>query len=178
MKSWFPAINIYLLGAVVLVVLASGCKSKNDEDLKKQAVIRLHLEVDKDVVRRSQEVAIVRRHPIMLNMSDDFLLHEGYLEYAKMVETPGGGYAITLQYDKQGTWTLRNVTAVNIGKHIGVSCQFYPENRWLAAPVIHYAVTNGMFSFIPDASREETRKIVDGVNLTIEKRKKESFFNN
>jgi hypothetical protein len=177
MKSPFRTINIYLLGGAVLVVALAGCQAKKDEDLKKQAVVRLHLEVKKEVVRRSTEVDIIRSHPIRLNMSDDFVLHEGYLEAATMVDTPEGGYAIKLEYNQQGAWTLRNVTSVNTGKHIGVSAQFYPETRWLAAPIIEHPITNGVFSFTPDASREETRKIVDGLNYTVEKRKKESFFN-
>ncbi len=178
MKSCYRAINIYLLMAAVLVAVVSGCSSKKkEEEIKKQAVIRLHLEVNPEVVRRSQEVAIIRSHPMIFNMSDDFILHEGYLDSAKLVETPEGGYAITLQYNQQGAWTLRNVTSVNIGKHVGVSCQFYPETRWLAAPVIDRPITNGVFSFTPDATREEARRIVDGLTFTVEKRKKESFFN-
>ena len=179
MKSRFRAINIYLLGISVLVIAAVGCKSQaeKDEELKKKATVRLHLEVNPEVVRRSQMVPIIRSHPIMLNMADDYIIHEGYLEKATMVNTPEGGFAIKLEYNQQGAWTLHNVTSVNVGKHIGVESQFYPYTRWLAAPIIERPITNGVFSFIPDASREETRTIVDGLNFTVAKRKKESFFN-
>lgn len=175
MKSCLKTINIYLLGVALLMVAVVGCESK-EEKQKKSAMIQLHLEVDGDVVRRSSEVPIIRSTPVMINLAEDVIVPDYYMESARMVETPEGGYAIRLKYDLQGTWTLRNVTAVNIGKHIGVYAAFHPDTRWLAAPVINKAITNGVFSFIPDASREEARRIVDGVNYSIEQRKKDSFF--
>ena len=72
-------------------------EAEKDEELKKKATVRLHLEVNPEVVRRSQMVPIIRSHPIMLNMADDYIIHEGYLEKATMVNTPEGGFAIKLE---------------------------------------------------------------------------------
>ena len=40
----------------------------------------------------------------------------------------------------------------------------YTEARWLAAPMITRRITNGLFVFTPDCSREEAERIVLGLN--------------
>lgn len=175
MKSRFRTFNIYLLLILLGVGFLTACKNKEEEE-KKKAVIRLHLEVDPNVVRRSSPVPILRSSPILINVADDFIVHEGYIETATLVDSPGGGYAISLTYDQSGAWTLQNVTSGALGKHVAVYAQFYPEPRWLAAPLLTRPITNGVFNFTPDATREEAQHIVDGVNYVIKKRKDQSYW--
>jgi len=41
--------------------------------------------------------------------------------------------------------------------------------RWLAAPLINRRMADGMITFTPDASREETEKFVEGLNNSAKK---------
>ena len=53
-----------------------------------------------------------------------------------------------------------------------VLCRFGPkfkEVRWLNAPYISRRISNGIFQFTPDASREETEQIILGLKHTVEK---------
>ncbi|HAV63932.1 MAG TPA: hypothetical protein DCY13_16395 [Verrucomicrobiales bacterium] len=172
MMTRLAAFNMKFLLALVLAAggFSAGCSSKED---KKISTIRLHLEVNPQMVRRSHPVPILRGEPVMVNVEDVPFLYEAYVDQAEVVQNPGG-YEIKLVFNKSGSWLLENITADNQGKRIAIMAQF-PESRWLAAPIIRGRIAGGVLQFVPDASLEETRRIVDGLNLTIEKRKRNSW---
>ena len=74
-----------------------------------------------------------------------------------------GGYSISVQFDKEGTWLLEQYTTGNKGKRVAIAAEF-GEMRWLGAPVMTQRIGNGLFVFAPDASREEAERIVGGLN--------------
>jgi preprotein translocase subunit SecD len=82
-----------------------------------------------------------------------------------------GGFAIRIIFDEPGKFRLDNVTAANKGKRIVVMAQ-WTEVRWLAAPKINRRISDGVFVFTPDASREEAERIVNGLNNVIKKVRK------
>lgn len=170
MMSRLPVINMNLALVLMAGLLAAGCTSKDDEKL---ATVRLHLEVNKEMNRRSQEISVLRSHPVLINVEDAPFLHEGYIEEIELIES-NGGHEIRLKFNQSGTWMLENITAGNYGKRIAVMAQF-PETRWVSATVIRGRVSNGIYQFAPDADLEETRRIVDGMNLTLEKRKRQNW---
>ena len=43
------------------------------------------------------------------------------------------------------------------------------DERWLAAPKISQPITNGLLIFTPDATEEEARQIVQGLNNAAKK---------
>jgi len=97
-------------------------------------------------------------------------LTEGNVKEAKVIDTPGG-FAVQLQFDEQGTWLLEEYTTANRNKHIVIASQFVApgeekinKGRWLAAPKIGTHITDGLFSFTPDATREEAERIAAGIN--------------
>lgn len=173
MKFWLRHSNWNLVIALALSLLLVGCAT-DANDPQKISTIRLHLEVNPQMVRRNMVATVLRAHPEKITVAEEPLLHEGYVDAADIV-SEGDTFAIRLKFDDQGSRILANYTAINIGKRMAVLAQF-PEIRWLAAPVITGRITNGVFTFTPDASLEECRRIVDGLEVVIRHRKKDSVF--
>ncbi len=93
------------------------------------------------------------------------------VESAKVVDTLGGGFAIQVKLDWEGAQLLDGVTTGHQGRHIVVFSDF-GQKRWLAAPVISKRISDGVLTFTPDATREETERIVRGLNNVVKKEKK------
>ena len=160
MKILPYTINIYFTG-LMLTALFSGCKTseKKDEEL---STIRLHLEVNKDGTSRNTAVPIYRSNPTLVNVMADSFLDERDIKEAAVVETMGG-YALMLQFDKHGTLVLDTETSSRKGSRIAIYAEFGPK-RWLAAPLIKGRITDGVLTFTPDATREESERIARGLN--------------
>src|SRR5215475_14602964 len=161
MNRW-PRFNIYLAMALS-VGLSCGCRTEHTEkkDKKPLSTLRLHQEMHADPMGRTEEAMVFRAQPVKIIVNKDPFLNEGNVKEAKVVDTPGG-FALSIQFDRQGSWLLEQYTAAMKGKHIAVYSQFMPDQehklnsgRWLAAPLIHNHITDGLFIFTPDASREE-----------------------
>jgi len=175
MKIWFLRFNIYFL---VVAALCMGCKSDSADktEKKKQAkelsTIRLHLEVNPDGTDRTATVTVYRATPMLVGMYRAPFLDESSLEEATVVEDPGG-YSIRLKFEyPRGARFLEMATTGYKGQRIIVEAAF-PELRCLAAPIITRRIVDGVFEFTPDASREETERIVRGLNNMVKKMKKE-----
>jgi len=168
--------NTYLL---LLASLAStGCKTAEERKRDQAAsALRLHLETNEDGTGRTETIEI---SGVSLSVSKSPFLDEGFLDQAAVVDTRGGGFAIQLQYDRHGTWTLESVTTENRGRHYAVFAQFgigrSQQSRWLAAPLISRRTTDGYLIFTPGATRAEAEQIVLGLNNVIKKLKKKSRF--
>ena len=52
----------------------------------------------------------------------------------------------------------------------------WTETRWLAAPLITKRISDGVFIFTPDASKEETERIVNGLKNVIKQLQKPYVF--
>jgi preprotein translocase subunit SecD len=169
--------NTYLVMAVSLL-LVTGCKTANTEtsndekgkDKKPVSTLRLHQEMHADPMGRTEEALVFRAQPVKLIVNKDPFLTEANIKAARVVDTMGG-FALSIQFDKQGSWLLEEYTAASKGKHIVVFSQFIPETehklntgRWLAAPLIKNHIADGVFIFTPDASREEAERIALGLN--------------
>lgn len=173
MKFRFPLINWNLTVLLGALAFASGCASNGEKKEKEISTIRLHFEVNPQMVRRSMEVSILRAHPMKLTVSEEALVHEGYLDEVALLNE-GSTHQLRLRFDDGGRRLLETETAVNIGKRIAVAAQF-PNPRWLGAPVITRINTNGVFTFTPDADLEECRQLVDGLKRAIEQRQKNTW---
>jgi preprotein translocase subunit SecD len=169
----FQRFNIYLLAALCLLV-ASGCSSPEKKKKKEATEISLHLEVNQDGTTRNEPVPILRgEHPIYVNVDKDPFVDTGHVEEASIVNDMGG-FSIQLKLNWQGTQILDGITGGNRGKRIAVFCKFGRDPRWLAAPQITKHLSAGVFTFTPDATREEAERIVTGLNNVAEKVKKDS----
>jgi hypothetical protein len=162
MKIRFAWFNSYLI--VALSCFAAGCKTTETAKLDKQAsTLRLHLEVNPDGTSYTVSVPIFRENPSLVSVYREPFINEGDVDEAAVVDVPGGGHQIKLQLNRHGTWILENVTTSYRGRRIVVESKF-GQQRWLGAPIIQRRISNGIFSFTPDASREEAERIVRGLN--------------
>ena len=107
---------------------------------------------------------IYRASPIYVNVQKMEFLDGGYVEHARVVDDLGS-FAIEIKFNSWGAVTLDGITTDNRGcKRIAVMCTFGSGPRWLGAPIIKQRISDGMFTFTPDATREEADRIVKGLN--------------
>lgn len=171
MNNWPTRFNIYLLALLgVLLGPICGCKTTEEKQKSKVAsTLRLHLEVNRDDRDHSFGVPVYRKQPVNINIYREPFLDEGYIVKADVVDVDDdGGFGIRVQFDKHGTMVLEGVTAGYKGQRIAVFSLFN-QPRWLAAPRIAKHISDGVFVFTPDATREEAERIVQGINNVVKK---------
>jgi len=164
--------NTYLFLALSLV-LAGGCQtdgSNKSQGKKDLSTLQLHLEVNSDGSNRNEPVPIYRAKPVLVNVEKLPFITEKNVVAAALIDEQGG-FAIQIQFDRQGTWLLEQYSAVNRGRHIAIFSEF-GEARWLAAPVFTKRIINGVLTFTPDATREEAERVVRGLNNVGQRNKK------
>jgi preprotein translocase subunit SecD len=166
--------NLYLI-LVVVWVIAAGCKSTDGQQKKLLSTLRLHQEINPDLLGRSETAEVYRESPIQFTVDKEPFLSEANVKEAKVIDVTGG-FALEIQFDRQGSWLLEQYTAGSRSKHIAVESQFVSpgeekinKGRWLAAPQIHTHITDGRFAFTPDTTREEAERIAQGLNNVAKK---------
>jgi preprotein translocase subunit SecD len=162
MTNHLVRFNIYLVAACALI-LAGGCLTHRGKDKKEATTISLHLETDPDGLSDIGPESIGRADPIIVSVNKTPFLDGGDLDEASVVDEPGGLYSIRLKFNWQGAAVLDSTTSSNPGRRIAVYSAF-GDARWLAAPVIHQRISNGILTFTPDATHEEAERIVRGLN--------------
>jgi len=171
MKVPVVEFNTYLLLLLLCASPGWGCRSaaKDKKTGKKEYyVLRLHIEVNSDGTDKNVPVTIGRNAPFAVNVNKLPFLEELNIRRAEVVDDGLGGFAMKIEYNRQGTWLLEQYTVANKGKHVAVFAEF-GEIRWLAAPRIDHRITDGVFTFTPDATREEAERLVLGVNNTVKR---------
>jgi preprotein translocase subunit SecD len=170
--------NLYLILALVLVT-AAGCKSpeskKKSLEKKVLSTLRVHLEARPDPMGRTETADVYRASPIKFTIDKEPFLTEASVKEAKVTEVTGG-FALQIQFDRQGGLLLEQYTSANRTKHLIISSQFVNpgeekinQGRWLAAPQIKTHITDGLLIFTPDATKEEAQRIALGLNHVAEK---------
>jgi hypothetical protein len=163
--------NIYLVLALAWAAVC-GCKTANLIHPKPLlATFRLHLEASRAGIEGHEPVPIYREKPVMVNVQKEPLLAEGNIARASVIDVVGG-FALRIQFDKPGTGLFEQYTTANLGRRIAVFCQFGKDlqnARWLAAPIITHRIADGVFTFTPDANREECEEIALGLNNVAKK---------
>jgi preprotein translocase subunit SecD len=163
--------NIYL-GLALALTAVCGCKTPGETNPKKLlSTLRLHLEASRDGTKANEPVPIYREKPVMINVQKEPFLTEGSVVEAKVIDVIGG-FALRIRFDHPGTALFEEYTTANLGRRIAVFSQFgekIKDNRWLAAPIIARRTTSGVFTFTPDATREESEEIALGLNNVAKK---------
>lgn len=165
--------NIYSRGSVtafwlmLALIAGGGCASGKKKDPNKygprdEASLRFHLEVNRDGQENNGPITVGRQSPFEVNVEKSPFLTEFQIEKAAVVDDVGG-FAISVQLNKQGTFLLEQYTTGHKGRRIGIMAEF-GQVRWIAAPVITKRWADGSFVFTPDTTREEAERIVSGVN--------------
>ena len=172
MKSRALVFNGFL--TLLSLALATGCGTTEDSKRKKEmSTIRIHLESDGQA-DHSSAITVHRSAPFQLNIEREVLLDEHNVIAALLVEQPGG-FAIQVQFDRTGSWTLEQASVMRRGRHLAVHAHFGPA-RWLAAPVLRDKISSGKLTFTPDCTREEAERFLRGLNNAVRKlREKEAW---
>lgn len=173
MKICAGRFNLYL-ALLLFLGLVLGCQSPKSKDKKVLSTLRLHQEMRPDPLGRTEKVKVYRDSPIEFTVDKVPFLTEADVKEAKVIDVTGG-FALQIQFDRQGSWLLEQYTA-QPSRHILVNCQFFNPGedkinlgRWLAAPMVRSHITDGLFIFTPDASREEAQRIALGLNNVAKK---------
>jgi hypothetical protein len=203
MKFWIRRFNSYLLAMVLGVIFAldaRGASSSpakppktkssqtnapaadaNSKDAKPEkrnkhetSTIRVHLEIENDGTQRCKEVRIDRVLPIKITLDASPVLDERDVDKAELIEAMGG-FAIRVHFNDHGVTVLDATTTSYRGQRLAIFSSF-GENRWLAAPMITQRIRDGVLTFTPDATREESERMVNGLNNQAAKIKKNSAF--
>jgi preprotein translocase subunit SecD len=160
--------NLILLPILaVSALLAGGCKTTKDKD-DHVSSMRIHLETRAQMPgTAANQVSVLRTSPVLVSINPEPILTEANIIAATVLKTPDHGYAIEVKFDETGALILEQYSAANIGRHFVIFSQWSEDakdSRWLAAPIISHRISNGILSFTPDASLEESQKIAVGLN--------------
>ena len=161
--------NLYLL-ALISLLGVTGCLSTKK---KEATLLKFHLEVNPDGSDRSKPVPIYRASPIYVNVETKPFLQEGNVVQAAVIDDSFGGFQLKVQLDRQGSWLLEQYTTASKGKRVAIFSHF-GEARWLGAPILTKRIADGVFAFTPDATREETERMVRGLNELAKKSQKDN----
>ena len=152
------------------MLLFCGCKTEESERKKIYSTIRVSLETRSGPMGKTEEATIGRADPVKLSIEKVPFLDERFVKEAQVVDVVGG-FVLQLRLEQEGRMLLEQYTAANPGKHMAIFSQFRKagtkdqnESRWLAAPRIAARITDGVLTFTPDATREETDLIALGLN--------------
>jgi len=174
MKTWWCRFNTYLAVSLALTFIC-GCDTEKSKQKKIVATLRLHQELRPDPMGKTEEATIFREHPIKMTIAREPFLTEAHVKEAKVIDSLGG-FAVSIQFDRQGTWLLEQFTAATRGKHVLIFSQFIGpkeeklnKGRWLAAPKIQNHIADGLIIFTPDATREEAERIALGLSNVAKK---------
>lgn len=179
MKFRLARFNIYLQALMVLAWGGAGChtdKGQKKAPKKGFSTLRLHLEVNPDGTDKNGVVMVGRQTRFPVNVNKLGFIEVTHLSRASLVDDGLGGFALQIQLNRQGTWLLEQYTVANKGRRIAVFAEL-DDFHWIAAPVITKKLSEGLFTFTPDATREETEKLVLGLNKEIKKIRSRNTFN-
>jgi len=163
--------NLYLLPLLALA-LATGCQTSRAD--KKLSTLRVHIESSANIAEGGQTVSVLRNEPVAIMISTLPVVSEANVVAATLLEVPGG-YAVRVRFDETATIMLEQYTATSPGKHLVIAGQWgekIDESRWLAAPLITHRIADGSLTFTPDASRDEAKQWVLGLNNVAKKNAK------
>ena len=169
------AFNIYFCVALT-AALFLGCKTTDEDkqkrkDKKLATVLRLQLETRPDNSGHQETVSIVRDNPVQVSIQKTPFLNEANIADANVIDGIGG-FSLSLKFDRRGRWLLEQYSTANVGKRIAIYAQFgegLKQSRWLGAPIIRRHIGDGVLTFTPDATREETEEIAKGLKNVAKK---------
>jgi hypothetical protein len=171
MKIRWLRFNIYFaLSLAFTLALCGGCSSVNGSRKKLLSTLQIYLEVPAGTPSAGEPVPIYRDRPIMIRVGKEPCVTEVHIKSAKVIDIVGG-FALSIQLNRQGTWLFEQYTASNRGRRFAVLAQWMtpPDKtlnkaRWLAAPKLTTTVSDGSFNFTPDATRDEAELLAQGLN--------------
>jgi preprotein translocase subunit SecD len=180
MKIRLARFNIYysMLLLLGLALGGWGCQTDNGQQKapkKGFSLLRLHLEVNADGTDKNGTVMVGRHAPFPVNVNKLAFVEPTHLARASLVEDEGG-FKLRILLNRQGAWLLEQYTVANKGRRIAVFAEL-DDFCWIAAPVISKRISDGVFTFTPDATREEAENLVLGLTKMIKKERSRNNLN-
>ena len=168
MNFYARGFNLYLLlGLTALLAAVCSCKSdKKDTGDKHLSSLRIHVENRAQLPGSGETVSVIRASPVLITINTEPALTEANILKATLLDSPVG-YAVQVQFDEMGTLSLEQYSAAYQGKHFVIFGQWgesVTNSRLLAAPIISQRNRTGLLAFTPDASHEEAKQLVLGLN--------------
>ena len=149
------------------VLLLSLCGCATGRQAENLSTIRFFAGVNPDSSDRHRFVPLYQASELRIPVAKEPFLDEGHVRRASVEETVGG-FRVRLEFDRRGSGLLRNASHQFRDRHIAIQAAF-PETLWLGAPKMERAIDDGVFLFTPHLTREEARRLVDGLNALAEK---------
>ncbi len=173
MNSLAGRFNIIL---ILLFCASLGCHSsekkkdeKDKETSKHASLLHFHLEVNSDPSGHTVTVPVYRASPVQITVEAEPILDEGFIKKIEVVDADEmGGIALKVTFDDDGTRRLDALTIEHRGQRVAIY-GVWTEGRWLAAPMLSKRITDGVFIFTPDATRDESERIAKGLKNVIKK---------
>jgi preprotein translocase subunit SecD len=176
MKIRWDRFNIYLL-VFLAACLTVGCQSVEGKRKKQIAILRVHMETVPDASNRTQPITLHRASPVAVVITKTPFLTEQSVKAARVIDSIGG-FAVQIEFNRQGKWLLEQHTGAYQNNRVAVFATFgindkgdVAYQRWLAAPKFSHAIADGILTFTPDATREEANELVLGLNNAAKKYK-------
>src|ERR1043166_3938573 len=157
MKFRVRQFNAYLM---LLAGGLIGC-STGGSHKKQLSSLRIYLEANTDDPTTTDTAKIGRSGPVVVHVEKEPFLTEVHVKEAKVLDTEGG-FVLQIKFGKIGGQLLEQYTTANRGKRFAIFSRFFDptihrlnDGPWLAAPKILKHYGDGLFTFTPDATREE-----------------------
>src|ERR1039457_4206424 len=109
MKVCARSFNIILALAATLALLC-GCQTFWQKG--PQGAVRIHIQTSPSALSTSQNISVMRSHPVLVTVGRDPILTEANVVAAKITDTPGG-FAIEIKFDENGAWLLEQFSSAN-----------------------------------------------------------------
>lgn len=167
MKIWSQLFNIILCGS--LLIVASGCNTNAKSKIlaKDGTLMAFHMEMASGYGESTMPVQIGRLNPVKMTVQQSPFIREINVLKAEAWDTTDGGIAIRLELDRIGRKHLETASMLHRGARVAVQAIF-PEPRWIDIMKLDRHMGDGIIILYPDASPEETDRIVSGLNLVSE----------
>ncbi len=127
------------------------------------------MEAASQIPNRTQTVTVFRQAPTTIGIEPSPFINEEQVKDASVIDSIGG-FALKVEFNRDGRYLLEQYTSGNQTRRMAIFSHFTDPNnpkveidRWLGAPRISQAITNGMLIFTPDASREEAEQVAQGL---------------
>lgn len=165
MLTRYHRFNTYLSCLVVSSLFLAGCTSGGKQE--EITTLRIHMETSDPQSDRVLTAPVYRASPKPINVNRSFFLNENDVAHAS-VQRSNGAFAIKLELTHHGAIVLETESTSNKGRRMVIFSQF-GDVRWLAAPMIRQRMEGGVIVFTPDATEDESERIVRGLNTLAKK---------
>ena len=165
MLTRYHRFNTYLSCLVVGSLFLAGCTSGGKKE--EITTLRIHMETSDPQSEHVLTAPVYRASPKPINVNRSFFLNENDVAHAS-VQRSNGAFAIKLELTRHGAIVLETESTANKGRRMAIFSQF-GDVRWLAAPMIRQRLDGGVIVFTPDATEDESERIVRGLNTLSKK---------